>query len=102
MLADQDAVPAATPDPPVELIHFTAATATLSLAVPLIAIDEADVEVMLNPGVLICSEGGVVSPGAGEGAGAGVGAGVGGVGVGVGFGLGVGVGGAAGGGTLLP
>ena len=98
MLADQDAVPAATPEPPVELVHFTAATATLSFAVPLIAIDEADVEVMLNPGVLICSEGGVVSPGAGEGGGAGVGAGTGGVGVG----LGVGVGGAAGGATLLP
>jgi len=100
MLADQDAAPAATPDPPVELVHFTTATATLSLAVPLIAIDEADVEVMLNPGVLICSEGGVVSPGTGEGAGVGVGTGTGGAGVGVG--LGAGVGGAAGGGTLLP
>ena len=69
MLADQDAVPTATPDPPVELVHFTAATATLSLAVPLIAIDEADVEVMVKPGALICSEGGVLSTGAGEGAG---------------------------------
>ena len=100
MLADQDAVPAATPDPPVELVHFTAATATLSLAIPLTAIDEAGLEVMVNPGALICSEGGVVSPGAGEGAGTGVGAGTGGVGVGVG--LGVGAGGPAGGGTLLP
>ena len=100
MLADQDAVPAATPDPPVELVHFTTATATLSLAVPLIAIDEPDVEVMVNPGALTCSEGGVLSPGTGEGAGAGVGAGTGGVGVGAG--LGVGTGGAAGGGTLLP
>ena len=99
MLADQDAVPTATPDPPVELVHFTAATVTLSLAVPLIAIDEADVEVIVNPGTLICSEGGVVSPGAGDGAGAGVGVGVGAVG---GVGVGVGVGGAAGGGTLLP
>ena len=62
MLADQDAVPAATPDPPVELVHFTETTAILSLAVPLTAIDEAGVEVMVNPGVLICIEGAVVSP----------------------------------------
>jgi hypothetical protein len=98
MLADHDDVPTATPDPPVELVHLIAATATLSLAVPLTAIEAADVEVMVNPGVLICNDGGVVSPGAGDGAGAGVG-----VGTGGGAGAGVGVGGAAGVGvTLLP
>jgi hypothetical protein len=100
MLADHDDVPTATPDPPVELVHLIAATATLSLAVPPTAIDAADVEVMVNPGVLICNDGGVVSPGAGDGAGVGVGVGV---GTGGGVGVGVGVGGAAGvGGTLLP
>src|SRR5262245_16627366 len=98
MLADQDAVPAAIPVPPAELVHLTAATATLSLAVPLMATDGADFEVMVIPGALSCSEGGVLSPGTGEGAGAGVGAGTGGVGVGV---VG-GVGGADGGGMLLP
>ena len=76
MLADQDVVPAATPASPVELVHLTAVTATLSLAVPLMAITDALVEMMVNPGDLICSAGGVVSPFAG-GAGAGVGAGVG-------------------------
>ena len=96
MLADHDEVPAAIPDPPVELVHLTVATATLSLAVPATAMDEAEVEVMVNPGVLICSDGGVVSPGAGAGDG-------GGAGVGVGRGGGAGVGGAAGvAGTLLP
>jgi hypothetical protein len=104
MLADQDAVPAATPEPPVELVHLTAVTATLSPAVPLMAIAGALVEVMVNPGDLICSVGGVVSPfaggvgvgvGGGVGAGVGVGGGVGaggGVGVGAGIGVGVGVG----------
>ena len=97
MLADQDVVPAATPASPVELVHLTAVTATLSLAVPLMAMAEALVETMVNPGDVICSVGGVVSPfaggaGVGVGAGAGVGAGVGvGVGVGVGAGAGVGV-----------
>jgi hypothetical protein len=98
-LADQDAVPAATPAPPVELVHLTAVTATLSLAVPPIAMAAAVVEVMVNPGDLICSEGGVVSPGVG---GAGVGVGAGG-GVGVGVGGGGRVGGRVGvGATLLP
>src|ERR1017187_10815926 len=88
MLADQDVAPAATPASPVELVHLTAVTATLSLAVPLMAMAGALVEMMVNPGDLICSVGGVVSPFAG-GAGAGVGAG-GGAGVGIGFGAGVG------------
>src|ERR1017187_2910109 len=91
MLADQDVVPAATPASPVELVHLTAVTATLSLAVPLMAMAGALVEMMVNPGGLICSVGGVVSPFAG-GAGAGVGGGGGGAGVGIGGGVGVGTG----------
>jgi hypothetical protein len=96
-LADQDVVPAATPAPPVEVVHFTAVTATLSLAVPLMAMTDALVETMVNPGDLICSAGGVVSPFAG-GAGAGVGVGAG-AGVGVGGGVGAGVGAGAGAGV---
>ena len=89
MLADHDDVPAATPAPPVELVHLTAVTATLSLAVPLITMADALVEMMVNPGDLICSVGGVMSPFAG-GAGVGVGVGVG-AGAGAGAGAGVGV-----------
>jgi hypothetical protein len=85
MFADQDAVPAATPASPVELVHLTAVTATLSLAAPLTAMAEAVVQMMVNPGARICSHGAVVSRevgGAGVGGGVGVGAGfVGGVGV---------------------
>ena len=104
MLADQDAVPAATPAPPVEVVHLTAVTPMLSLAVPLMAMAEAVVEAMVNPGDFICSEGGVVSPfagGAGVGVGAGGGGGGGGVGVGVGGAGGAGAGGRVGA-TLLP
>jgi hypothetical protein len=107
MLADQDVVPAATPASPVELVHLTAVTATLSLAVPLMAMADALVEVMVNPGDVICSVGGVVSPfagGAGVGVGVGVGAGVGaggGAGVGTGTGTGTGIG-AGVGVTVLP
>ena len=97
MLADQEAVPAATPALPVELVHLTAVTATLSLAVPLMAMVDALVDTMVNPGDVICSEGGVVSAFAG-GAGVGVGAGAG-VGVGAGVGAGVGVGGGVGAGA---
>src|ERR1039457_7186479 len=94
MLADQDVVPAATPASPVELVHLTAVTATLSLAVPLMVMADALVEMMVNPGDVICSVGGEVSPfGGGAGVGVGVGAGV---GVGVGAGVGAGVGGGAG------
>src|ERR1035441_1714736 len=106
MFADQDVVPAATPASPVEVVHLTAVTATLSLAVPLMAIVDPVVEAMLNPGDPICSDGAVVSPGAGVGFGVGVGVGVGvgrGGGVGSGVGVGVGVGGGVGvGETLLP
>src|ERR1019366_7330759 len=98
MLADQDAVPTATPAPPVELVHLTSVTATLSLAVPPIAMVAALVAMMVNPGDLICSEGGVVSPGVG---GAGVGGGAG-AGAGGGAGAGAGIGGGAGGGVGAP
>ncbi len=99
-LADHDAVPAATPASPVEVVHLTEVTPTLSLAIPLIAITGALVAMMVNPGEWICSEGAVVSRPAGGGAGVGVGAG-GGVGIGVGVGAGVGTG-AGVGATLLP
>ena len=111
IFADQEAVPAAVPASPVELVHLTAVTATLSLAVPLMAIVDAVVDTMVNPGDWISSAGGVVSPGAGAGGGVGdggvgVGVGVGGRGVGgggVGVGVGVGVGTGTGtGATLLP
>lgn len=98
MFADQDALPAAIPASPVEVVHLTAVTATLSLAIPLMAMRELDVEVMVNAGDLIWSDGDVTSPVFGGGAGAGVGD-CGGVGAGVGAGVGLGVGG---GGTLLP
>jgi hypothetical protein len=35
IVADQLVVPDAVPDPPVDALHFTAVTPTLSLAVPL-------------------------------------------------------------------
>ena len=97
MLADQDVVPDAAPEPPVELLHLTAVTAALSAATPLMATVDAVVERIVAPGDLICKEGGVVSP-APEG-GPGVGGATGG-GVGVGAGVGAGVG--TGAGTLLP
>ena len=85
-LADHLLVPEAVPEYPVELVHFTAATPTLSLAVPLTAMEAEDVATIVNPGERILSDGGVVSPlgcvGAGVGAGAGVGVGVGTTGVG--------------------
>jgi hypothetical protein len=102
MFADQDAVPAATPASPVEVVHLTAVTATLSLAVPLMAMAGALVETMVKPGDLISSEGAVASPGVvGGGTAGGAGGAVGGAGVGVGVGVGFGVGVGAGG-TLLP
>jgi hypothetical protein len=114
-LADQFVVPEAAPESPVELLHFTAATPTLSLAVPLTTMEAEDVATIVNAGDTIVSDGGVVSPlvggcvgvGAGVGVGTGVGAGTG-VGVGAGTGVGAGgwtgvvVGGAAGGATAGP
>ena len=101
-LADHLLVPEAVPEYPVELVHFTAATLTLSLAVPLTAMAAEDVATIVNPGERILSDGGVVSPlrGVGAGAGAGVGVGVGTTGVGTtgttGVGAGVGAVGTAG------
>ena len=105
-MADHDTVPAATPASPVEVVHLTEVTPTLSLAIPLTVIDEALVETIVNPGDRICSEGAVVSPPGGGGAGVGVGVGAGG-GAGVGTGAGgggvVGVGAGVGvGAELLP
>jgi len=59
--ADQAVVPAASPESPFEVLHFTAVTPTLSLAVPAIRMDADVVEVMVPPGVVILSDGGVVS-----------------------------------------
>ena len=60
-LADHLLVPEAVPEYPVELLHFTAATPTLSLAVPLNASEAEDVATIVNPGEVILSDGGVVS-----------------------------------------
>ena len=104
-LADHLLVPEAVPEYPVELVHFTAATPTLSLAVPLTAMEAEDVATIVNPGERILSDGGVVSPLRGGGVGAGAGVGVG-VGVGTtgttGVGTGVGTVGTAGGVTAGP
>jgi len=54
-------VPVAAPDPPVELLHVTLATPTLSLAVPLTTIEPADVEIVELAGETIVKDGGVVS-----------------------------------------
>ena len=77
--ADQAVVPDAMPEDPVELLHLIELTATLSLALPATASDEAVVEPMLNAGESIDSVGGTVSV-AGVGVGFGVVGGVGGVG----------------------
>src|ERR1035441_1869457 len=61
-VADHLVVPEAVPEYPVELVHFTAATPTLSLAVPLIAMEAEEVDTIVNPGATILSDGGVVSP----------------------------------------
>ena len=77
-LADQAVVPDAMPEDPVELLHLTELTATLSLALPAMASDETVVELMVNPGESIDSVGATVSV-AGVGVGFGVVGGVGGV-----------------------
>ena len=61
----QDRVPVAVPAPPVEVVHFTLVTPTLSAANPLSVIAGDVVDAMLNPGDRICSVGAVVSPPAG-------------------------------------
>src|SRR4051794_15420701 len=67
-IADQDVVPIAAPEPPVDVVHLTAVIPTLSLATPLKAMDAAPVEAIEEPGVLICSDGAEVSTGVGLGA----------------------------------
>ena len=54
-------VPLAVPDEPVLVDHLTAVTPTLSLAVPLKAIVDADVETDVPPGDPIVNDGAVVS-----------------------------------------
>jgi hypothetical protein len=60
-LADHLPVPAAVPEYPFEVVHFTATTPTLSLAVPLTAMEAEDVATIVNPGERILSDGGVLS-----------------------------------------
>ena len=61
----QDRVPVAVPELPVEVVHFTLVTPTLSVERPLSVIAGDVVDTMLNPGERICSVGAVVSPPAG-------------------------------------
>ena len=61
-LADHLLVPAAVPEYPFEVVHCTDTTPTLSLAVPLTAIEAEDVATIVNPGETIFRDGGVVSP----------------------------------------
>ena len=61
-------VPVAVPVPPLELNHVTAATPTLSWAVPRTTNELSDVETLVVEGERIVSDGGVVSvPGVGVG-----------------------------------
>ncbi len=61
------APPLAVPDPPVELVHVTLVTPTLSLVVPLSTIVLSDVETVVAPGEVMVSDGAVASgvPGCG-------------------------------------
>jgi hypothetical protein len=63
IVADHAVVPLALPAPPVFVDHVTAVTPTLSLAVPVKTIDDAEVEIDDDEGDAIVSEGGVVSVG---------------------------------------
>lgn len=60
---DQLVVPFAVPDPPVEAAHVTRATPTLSLAIPLTAIELADVATLVIGGDKMVIDGGAVSGG---------------------------------------
>jgi len=62
MAALQAVVPVAVPEPPKLLAQVTVVTPTLSLAVPLIMIEDSAVETMFEEGEVMVSEGGVVSP----------------------------------------
>jgi hypothetical protein len=53
-------VPEAVPEPPVDVVHCTEVTPRLSAAVPVTVSDAAEVLTMVEPGEVICSEGGVV------------------------------------------
>jgi hypothetical protein len=55
------------PDPPVLVDHVTLVTPTLSLAVPLKTMDDAEVEIDEDEGEAMVSEGGVVEEGVVEG-----------------------------------
>ena len=59
--ADQDVVPVAVPEAPVEVLHWTDMTPTLSLAVPLIEIVAEEADTIEEPGETICRVGGTVS-----------------------------------------
>lgn len=59
--ADQFVVPEAVPEPPVDVVHCTEATPTLSAAVPVTVSHAAEVLTMVEPGEPIRSEGGAVS-----------------------------------------
>ena len=59
--ADQESVPVAVPAPPVEVVHCTEETATLSLAVPLTAMVAEEAEAIEEPGETIVRVGGTVS-----------------------------------------
>lgn len=61
--ADQAVVPVASPESPFEVLHFTAVTPTLSLAVPETWMDGEDVEAIVEPGERMVSDGGVMSVG---------------------------------------
>ena len=91
-VADHAEVPEATPEFPVDVVHFTTVTPTLSVAVPLMAIEAAEVETMVKSGDRMVTVGGTVSGPVG----AGVAGGVGGAGAGGGVGV-TGATGAAGG-----
>jgi hypothetical protein len=54
-------VPEAVPEPPVEVVHCTDVTPRLSAAVPVTVSEAAEVLTMVEPGEVICSEGGVVT-----------------------------------------
>ena len=61
----QVVVPVAVPEPPKLFAQVTVDTPTLSLAVPLIMIEDRAVETMVEEGEAMVNEGGVVSVGLG-------------------------------------
>ena len=63
LLATQAIVPIAWPEVPVELFQVTEVTPRLSVASPRNEMALAIVAMMLDPGLVIRSQGGVVSPG---------------------------------------